>query len=225
MAGRIGLARRVRTLVLNADYTPLSITSAVRSIGLIEKNKAHALEMSQQTLRSEFLRLAAPSVIVLSQYVKRADYIKTHKEKALTLANRTLIFKRDDHTCQYCGAPATTVDHIVPKSKGGGFTWTNLVAACSPCNVRKGNRSLDQTAMTLRKPPRIPDAHEMNRWRYEGNTPSKLTRNSFNRQTIKLDASWKKCAQTQQRFFSPALVLIFCLRYVRRYLMSEPSVE
>ena len=132
------------TLVLNADYTPLSITSAIRSIGLISENKAHALEMSGQYLRSEVLRLACPSVIVLSHYVKRNEQWASKQrlfngQKGISMSvDRRSIFRRDNQTCQYCSAHATTIDHVIPKSKGGDASWGNLVACCAPCNLRKG---------------------------------------------------------------------------------------
>ena len=68
-----------------------------------------------------------------------------------------MIYKRDDHTCQYCGSTKRlTIDHVLPKCRGGEDTWENMVVACSSCNTKKGSRLLDQTGMKLAKPPRPP---------------------------------------------------------------------
>lgn len=150
-----------KTLVLNADYTPLSITSAVRSVGLIDKNKAFPLEMSSNHLRSEMLRIACPSVVVLSQYVSINRRAAPDPKAVLRPVDRYSVLRRDGHTCQYCMAPATTLDHVVPRSKGGESLWTNLVAACQACNSKKGAKLLSQTDMKLRREPRAPSAHEI----------------------------------------------------------------
>jgi 5-methylcytosine-specific restriction endonuclease McrA len=68
---------------------------------------------------------------------------------------RALIYQRDDHTCQYCGSQKKlTIDHIVPRSRGGQDTWENMVVACSTCNTKKGNTLLEQTGMKLRRVPK-----------------------------------------------------------------------
>lgn len=148
------------TLVLNADYTPLSVTSAIRSVRLIDNNKAFALEHSEQILRSEMLRLACPTVIVLSQYAQTLPSKLARKKIHAELCSRSQILNRDAHSCQYCGSPATTVDHIVPKCRGGISTWTNQVASCSSCNAKKGSRELALTSMKLRRTPREPSMQD-----------------------------------------------------------------
>jgi 5-methylcytosine-specific restriction endonuclease McrA len=70
--------------------------------------------------------------------------------------NRRAVFARDDHQCQYCGAPADSLDHVVPRSRGGDHTWENVVAACSRCNAVKRDRLLHETSMRLRHTPRAP---------------------------------------------------------------------
>ncbi|EKX46463.1 hypothetical protein GUITHDRAFT_152362 [Guillardia theta CCMP2712] len=86
--------------------------------------------------------MPVPSVIMLQQFVK-LDFKPNSKRKlSLLRPSRGSIFARDNNTCQYCGSPATTLDHIVPKSKGGQHSWENLVAACSSCNKKKGSRLL-----------------------------------------------------------------------------------
>ena len=171
-----------KTLVLNADYTPLSITSAIRSLGLIDRQKAFALEMSPHHLHSEVLRLACPSVIVLAQYVKKTP------PWAVAGADRLSVFRRDRGVCQYCSAPATTVDHVVPKSKGGDSSWSNLVCACLACNLRKGNKLLSQTSMSLVRQPRTPTLQEMTRWRIDDRRPFRK------RYAYRLEHAWSRRA-------------------------------
>ena len=93
-------------------------------------------------------------------------------------------------------APATTVDHVVPKSKGGAFVWTNLVASCGPCNMRKGNRLLENTTMTLLRQPRTPTMHEVVQWR----TVSTTNLQRRMRRTDDVGASaatWHRCAAAE----------------------------
>ena len=142
------------TLVLNADYTPLSVTSAWRALQLRINQRAQVLEESGAFLQSELLRLACPSVIVLNEYQKvgngnGARKCKQHDD----IACRSGVFERDAYKCQYCGAPATTWDHILPKSKGGRTVWNNVVACCQPCNARKSDRLLAETSMRLKRKP------------------------------------------------------------------------
>lgn len=139
---------RLRTLVLNADYRPLSSTSAMRGLRLVESKLATALETSKVTVCSERLALPIPSVIVLAQYIK-----STRAADRVAHPTRTSIFFRDHSDCQYCGAAATTLDHVVPRSRGGTTTWTNVVACCMPCNQKKGNKLLSQTSLKLRSLP------------------------------------------------------------------------
>ena len=169
-----------KTLVLNADYTPLSITSAIRSLGLIDSQKAFALEMSPHHLRSEALRLACPSVIVLAQYVKK------QAPWAVARADRYSVYRRDNGVCQYCSAPATTMDHVVPKSKGGDSSWSNIVACCLACNLRKGSKLLSQTSMTLINQPRTPTLQEMTRWRIDDLKPFPK------RHAYRMEHSWSR---------------------------------
>ena len=148
-----------KTLVLNSDYQPISITSSARSIMLCRANKAMALESTGQELHSETEIFDAPSVIVLSNYV---SITFTAAERVRATASRVEIMRRDQHECQYCGSVATTLDHVHPISKGGKSTWENLVAACWPCNHKKGNSLLSDRnlGMSLRRPVEKPEAHE-----------------------------------------------------------------
>jgi len=136
-----------KVLVLNASYEPLNITSWRRAVVLLLKGKAEQLEHKDQFLYSNF---PLPTVIRLLYYV-RIPY----KEIPLTRRN---ILERDRHSCQYCRLKGDqlTLDHIMPRSRGGKDTWENLVAACVRCNVKKGSRTLKESAMTLIRQPRKP---------------------------------------------------------------------
>ena len=138
----MAVRRMPRTLVLNADFSPLSITRAARGLSLLRQNKAVVVEAGSTVLRSEKLALEPPSVIVLTQYRTMQEH-KSLRSGTDTVTNRWLILERDSHTCQYCGAKdASTIDHVKPVSKGGPSTWGNLVAAwcAKTCVARMGAR-------------------------------------------------------------------------------------
>ena len=135
-----------KVLVLNASYEPLNITSWRRAIVLLLKGKAEQLEHNDRIMYAD---VPFPTVIRLRYYV-RVPY----KEIPLTRRN---ILERDRNTCQYCGVKEQlTIDHIIPRSRGGGDTWENLVGACVRCNVKKGNRNPKEANMTLLSKPRRP---------------------------------------------------------------------
>jgi len=124
-------------LVLNASYEPINFTNWKRAVVLILKEKA-------QVLSGRVIRLLEYITIPFN----RISMIKP---------SRQMVYKRDDHTCQYCGSvKKLTIDHVIPKSKGGGDTWENMVVACSSCNTKKGDRFLEYTGMKLAKTPRSP---------------------------------------------------------------------
>ena len=148
MAAARLIPRRMRALVLNADYVPISTTTAWRGHTLCLHKRAVAVEMSDFTLRSETLELELPSVIVLTAYQQI-----TRRTKLPPRPSRHHIFERDRSLCQYCGEPATTLDHIVPRSRGGQTTWENVVCCCSACNRKKGAKLLENTALRLRSQP------------------------------------------------------------------------
>jgi 5-methylcytosine-specific restriction endonuclease McrA len=136
-----------KVLVLNASYEPLNITSWRRAVVLLLKGKAEQLEHNGHYVYAGF---PLPSVIRLRQYVK-----VPYKEIPLTRRN---ILERDHHTCQYCSYKGEhlTLDHMIPRSRGGGDTWENLVSACVRCNVKKGSRTPKEAGMTLLNQPRKP---------------------------------------------------------------------
>ena len=137
-----------RVLVLNASYEPLNITTWKRAVVLLIKDKAEEIEHNGRLLYANF---HLPTVIRLRHYV-------TVPYKAIPLTRRNVLY-RDDHHCQYCGTGSSdmlTIDHVIPRSRGGGDSWDNVVAACVRCNIKKGNRTPREAEMPLRRPPRRP---------------------------------------------------------------------
>jgi 5-methylcytosine-specific restriction endonuclease McrA len=138
-------------LVLNATYEPINVCTVRRAAVLLLKDKAELLEHASWELHSESITLPRPMVIRLVSYVRVPH--DTHRRKI----TRRAVFARDRWTCQYCGSHGNlTVDHVVPRSKGGTSSWDNIVASCAPCNRRKGDALLRQAGMKLRREPRSP---------------------------------------------------------------------
>ena len=136
-------------LVLNATFEPLAVVPIRRAICLILTDKVELLHASGRSVRSERLTLEEPSVVRLSRDV-HVPYPRYWSP------NRRGVLARDAHRCQYCGADAETVDHVVPRSRGGRHTWDNVVAACRRCNGGKRDRLLGETTMRLARPPAPP---------------------------------------------------------------------
>lgn len=140
-------------LVLNATFEPLNIVTVRRAIVLLLKEKAEVIEATEARIRSQYLTLDVPLVIRLVYYVRVPHRL------FLPLTRRTVL-ARDHYTCQYCGAqPAKsrlTVDHVVPRSRGGETDWKNVVTACVPCNQRKGQRTPQEAGMRLLALPQRP---------------------------------------------------------------------
>ena len=124
-------------LVLNFDYTPLNIVLGRRAIVLVLKGKA---------------RHVSARVIRLNAYVP-LPLSRTAKEKPTKAA----IYRRDNQTCQYCGSTRNlTIDHLIPRCRGGSDSWENLLLACSKCNTVKGHKPPEQVGLKLRRKPRPP---------------------------------------------------------------------
>jgi 5-methylcytosine-specific restriction endonuclease McrA len=141
-------------LVLNATYEPINVCTVRRAVVLLLKEKAEVIERAEFVLHSESCTIPRPMVIRLVAYVRIPR--DTHRRKI----TRRAVFARDDWTCQYCGSRSNlTVDHVVPRSKGGASSWDNIVASCAPCNRRKGNALPRQVGMRLLKQPRTPSPH------------------------------------------------------------------
>jgi 5-methylcytosine-specific restriction endonuclease McrA len=146
-----GATRNGRALVLNATMEPLCVVPGRRAVVLVLSSKADVVSENGHRFRSEHVDLAAPSVVRLRRYV----HVPYRRRAALS---RRGVFLRDEHTCQYCGVPAENVDHVVPRSRGGGHEWENVVAACRRCNTRKKDRTPSEARMTLRRTPYAPQA-------------------------------------------------------------------
>jgi 5-methylcytosine-specific restriction endonuclease McrA len=133
----------MRTLVLNAGYEPLSVVSFRRAIVLVLAGKASVLAHGDPPVVGGSVTLPRPTVILLARYV-RAPLVRS------VPVSRRGVLRRDGHRCAYCAGPATTVDHVVPRSRGGADTWENLVACCVRCNNAKGNRTPEEKGWSLR---------------------------------------------------------------------------
>ena len=138
-----------QSLVLNASYEPLCVVSSRRALMLIIDEKAELLHATERLFRAAHIAFAEPSVVRLWHYVK-VPY------QARISLNRRAVFARDEHRCQYCGASAENIDHVIPKSRGGAHSWENVVASCRPCNSRKRDRSPEESGMRLHRVPTAP---------------------------------------------------------------------
>jgi len=135
-----------QALVLNASYEPLCVVPTRRALMLLLDDKAELIHPTERLFRSERVTLAEPSVVRLRYYVK-VPY------QARIALNRRAVFARDGHRCQYCGAAAENIDHVVPRSRGGLHAWDNVVASCRSCNSRKEDRTPHEAGLVLRTTP------------------------------------------------------------------------
>jgi 5-methylcytosine-specific restriction endonuclease McrA len=138
-----------QSLVLNATYEPLCVVSTRRALLLVLDRKAEMMSTTGRVFRAEVITVPEPSVVRLNYYIK-VPY------EARVALNRRAVFARDGHRCQYCGATAENIDHVIPKSKGGPHAWDNVVAACRRCNTAKRDRMLEESGMKLRRKPVVP---------------------------------------------------------------------
>jgi 5-methylcytosine-specific restriction endonuclease McrA len=140
-----------RVLILNASYEPLHVCSLKRAVSLLMQEIAERVEDTDRVLRSPTSVFPVPTVIKLRRYVKRP-----HRQRVAF--NRKNLFRRDDHTCQYCRLRSNdlTLDHVVPRSKGGPTSWENVVACCRRCNAKKRDRTPDEARMSLTRRPAAP---------------------------------------------------------------------
>ena len=141
-----------KVLLLNASYEPLGTVDVARAVRLVWKGTAEAVEPDgDRVLRSQHFSFRVPSVVRLVQYVD----VRTRQSRSAS--KRARILMRDRHRCQYCGnrfsAFELTLDHILPRSRGGRTEPDNLCAACRPCNQRKGDRTPDEARMPLLSAP------------------------------------------------------------------------
>jgi 5-methylcytosine-specific restriction endonuclease McrA len=137
------------TLVLNASYEPINIVTARRAIKLVMKGAAYVELASAHVIRTVVAGIPVPSVVRLLVYRKMPRLNRSVSRKSIML--------RDRYTCQYCNSSLApkllTLDHVVPRSKGGAGTWENLVAACYVCNNRKADRTPAEAGMPLIRKP------------------------------------------------------------------------
>jgi 5-methylcytosine-specific restriction endonuclease McrA len=140
-----------QVLVLNASYEPLNVTSVRRAHVLVFKGKAEVVEELDEPLHSATDTYPWPHVIRLITYVRVPRAVQRK-------ISRRALFARDGWRCVYCGTTSgrLTLDHVVPRSRGGDSVWENVVTSCAPCNLRKGNRSLEESGLQLRTHPKAP---------------------------------------------------------------------
>jgi 5-methylcytosine-specific restriction endonuclease McrA len=140
----------IPVLVLNQDYQPLNICRVKRAVVLVMHGKAEVIENGRGEIHAINTTLPVPSVVRLTQFV-----LRPRLQRKLT---RFEVFNRDKFICQYCGQPIKdlTIDHIVPRSKGGTHNWQNVVSCCFPCNLRKAGRTPKEAGMKLIRRPLAP---------------------------------------------------------------------
>lgn len=140
-------------VVFSCSYLPLTRINIKRAIALLVAGQAEPLELGNGllwTVRSPSLVLQVPPHI-------RLTHSDPKRQWKLPPVSRREVFRRDSHTCQYCGSKTRlTLDHVIPRSKGGLHTWENVTTACESCNSQKGNRLLKETGMVLRSKPKAP---------------------------------------------------------------------
>ena len=138
-----------RVLVLNSDYTPLNVTDLRRGFILVSKGKAEIVKEDVKKIVTTVGEFVRPLIIRLVNYVRfRRGSIKVGRQR---------IFKRDKYECGYCGSKKNlTIDHIVPRSKGGDNSWNNLITCCNRCNNEKDNKTPEEAGMKLRFQPYEP---------------------------------------------------------------------
>ncbi len=138
-----------RALVLNATFEPLCVVSSRRALVLVLDEKAELVHASGHEYHSVRTSFPEPSVVRLARYVK------VPRQTRVAISRRS-VFARDGHRCQYCGAQAENIDHVVPRSRGGAHSWDNVVASCRRCNAAKEDHLPEEAGFVLRRPPTAP---------------------------------------------------------------------
>ncbi|HEY1763168.1 MAG TPA: HNH endonuclease [Acidimicrobiales bacterium] len=150
-----------RVLLLNATFEPLQLVSERRAVVLMLAGRAEAIAMPEEpeVCRSASIVVEIPAIVRLHDMVKIPSKIRTPP-----LTRRSLLL-RDSYRCAYCLEHADTIDHVVPRSRGGRHEWTNVVAACRRHNMLKGDRLLEEIGWRMHFEPRVPDGPWW-RWRH-----------------------------------------------------------
>ncbi len=143
------IGRMTRALVLNATYEPIGVVSGRRAVILALGDKVDVLAETGNKFVSSHLEVPVPSVVRLRYYVK-VPYKRTAP------LSRRAVFARDQGKCQYCGKAAESIDHVLPRSRGGDHRWENVVACCRKCNTFKSDRLLKDCGLKLRTKPAAP---------------------------------------------------------------------
>jgi len=151
----------VDALVLNTTYEPLCVVSQRRAVVLVLLTKAVPIEVTDAVFHSERRVVPLPAVVRLVRYVK-VPY------RATVPLTRKAVFARDGGRCVYCNGAATSLDHVVPRSRGGEHVWENVVSACGRCNHAKADRHIGELGWRLRSVPRAPTGAS---WRVVGSRP------------------------------------------------------
>lgn len=138
-----------KVLVLNATHEPLGVVPGVRAVVLIMNGKAISLEDRGSCVHAAAITIALPAVVRLTRYV-RVPY------RPLAAVSRAGVLRRDHRRCAYCGERGDTIDHVVPRSRGGQHSWDNCVACCQRCNTRKANLTLAELGWELHVTPGAP---------------------------------------------------------------------
>ncbi|MEB3336903.1 MAG: HNH endonuclease [Leptolyngbyaceae bacterium] len=140
-------------VVFSKNYLPMSRINIKRAIALLLAGHAEPLDLSNPTT----WRVRSPSIVVEVPEQIRLTIGNAERLWKVPPVNRREVLRRDGHACQYCGSTRRlTLDHVLPRSKGGGHTWDNVVAACEPCNHGKGDRTPQEAGMILRTKPKAP---------------------------------------------------------------------
>ena len=140
-----------RVLILNTSYEPLHVCSVKRAVSLLMQEIAERVEDSDKVLRSPSQIFPVPSVVKLKKFIKRPFRYRVS-------FNRKNVFRRDNHTCQYCSrfSHELTLDHVIPRSRGGKTIWENVVACCQKCNARKRDLTPEKAGMVIIRKPFAP---------------------------------------------------------------------
>ena len=143
-----------QALVLNATYEPLCVVPVRRAVVLVLAGKASMIEPGDGVLRGPDLK-GPPLVVPIPAVVRLARFVKVPYRPDVPLTRKGVL-ARDGHRCVYCGAAATSLDHVIPRSRGGPHVWENVVAACGRCNHAKADRSVADLGWRLPRAPRAP---------------------------------------------------------------------